>query len=94
MNTKGQKLSNQIIISNFLSWITFGIYPLIIGIMVLCNLDDFKAENRGLAIAGGIVSILLSVLFIVGMIIGFILKSKEDEEPLMAIEKNLFEIDD
>lgn len=79
MNTKGQKLANQIIISNLLCWITFGIHPLIIGIMLLCNLDDFKAENRGLAIAGWIISILFSVLFIIGMIIGFILKSKEDE---------------
>jgi len=77
MKNTGKSLAIQIILSNIFCWVTLGIYPLIIGIKVLCNLDKFKPQNKKLAIIAGIFTLFFCFLIFPGLILGAVLNSKE-----------------
>ena len=59
----------------FIGALTFFIYPFVMGIVIAANCEEF--ENKGLAIATGILNIfLLPILLFVPFIMGFFLKEK------------------
>ncbi|WP_033159916.1 hypothetical protein [Mycoplasmoides alvi] len=69
----GQKLKRHACISlcPIIALLTLGIYPLVIGILLLVNNNKF--ENTGVAIATGV---LAFVFFLPGWITSFCLKPK------------------
>lgn len=56
-----------------LGWLTFGIWPLIMSIMLIVKRDQFEDPN--FALITGIVSIFVGY-FIIGIILGCMLKPK------------------
>lgn len=67
------KIKVNFLLSTFilLAVITFGIYPFVMSIILLVNNEKF--ENKGLAIATGILGLLTIVI---GFILGFFLKPR------------------
>lgn len=67
------KIKVNFLLSTFilLAVITFGIYPFVMSIILLVNNEKF--ENKGLAIATGILGLLTIVI---GFIAGFFLKPR------------------
>ncbi len=70
MTQIGKKLKTQVIIASIIGILTFGIYDIIVAIMMLNNIDEF--ENRNLAIATGIC--LLPLWFLIPLILVCLLK--------------------
>lgn len=58
--------------------ITFGIYPFVMGIIMCSSSNEF--ENKGFAIAYGILNILGFGFLLVTFIMGFFLKLKTRKE--------------
>ncbi|MDE6473453.1 MAG: hypothetical protein K2K73_03485 [Ureaplasma sp.] len=68
-----RKIKVNFLLSTFilLALITFGIYPFVMSIILLVNNEKF--ENKGLAIATGILGLFTIVI---GFIVGFFLKPR------------------
>lgn len=71
---------NQIMLSNLFSWPTLGFYPLICGILVLCNSKNFQPQNRPIAITAGIITMLGFFIIFPGLILGCVLKNSPTDK--------------
>lgn len=69
------KIKVNFLLSTFilLAVITLGIYPFVMSIILLVNNEKF--ENKGLAIATGILG-LFTITIVIGFILGFFLKPR------------------
>lgn len=70
MTERGRSLKTQAIVASVIGILTFFIFNIIVGIMILTNTDQF--ENKGLAIATGVC--LLIFPFIIPLVLSCCLK--------------------
>ncbi len=77
-----QSLKTQSIICCLIGIITLFIWNLVVGIRLCVHNDEF--ENKGLAIAVGIIQIILGGGIIVGLILSCLLKPKTTNTQVAA----------